>query len=274
MCAPASMPYNTPIVDRALSIGARGRWERHVATRAANQRQGTGGGGDDDDSWVLQQYIERPLTVMSGRKFDLRLYLVLTYSRASRLTGSHRVAEVGDGGWAAFLYGDGMLRVCAAPYEPLSALPPGVAAEAAGGERTSWRTAHLANTAVNHSRQQQQPAAPAAAGVTATPTAAAAVSRPFPSWNRSILTEISLCHVCSGQEILRAETAGQADTTPPSCTEPLWSGVRAAAHTPQQQQPQPPQPPQQPPPLEHPCGGEGAEGLARVRPGAGARSWR
>jgi 3'-phosphoadenosine 5'-phosphosulfate synthase len=37
------------------------------------------------------------------------------------------------------------------------------------------------------------------------------VSRPFPSWNRSILTEIYLCHACSCQEILRtAETAGQA----------------------------------------------------------------
>eukprot|EP01047_Picozoa_sp_COSAG01_P045138 COSAG01_NODE_4135_length_5315_cov_134.343750_5_plen_114_part_00 len=37
----------------------------------------------------------------------------------------------------------------------------------------------------------------------------ASVSRPFPSWNRSILTEIYLCHACSGQEILRTETAGQ-----------------------------------------------------------------
>jgi hypothetical protein len=35
------------------------------------------------------------------------------------------------------------------------------------------------------------------------------VSRPFPSWNRSILTENSLCHACSCQEILRTETAGQ-----------------------------------------------------------------
>eukprot|EP01047_Picozoa_sp_COSAG01_P031200 COSAG01_NODE_2204_length_8173_cov_4.803939_4_plen_290_part_00 len=35
------------------------------------------------------------------------------------------------------------------------------------------------------------------------------VSRPFPSWNRSILTEIYLCRACSCQEILRTETAGQ-----------------------------------------------------------------
>jgi hypothetical protein len=35
------------------------------------------------------------------------------------------------------------------------------------------------------------------------------VSRPFPFWNRSILTEIYLCHACSCQEILRMETAGQ-----------------------------------------------------------------
>jgi hypothetical protein len=39
---------------------------------------------------------------------------------------------------------------------------------------------------------------------------AAAVSRPFPSWHRSISTEIYLCHACSCQEILRTETAGQA----------------------------------------------------------------
>jgi SNF2 family DNA or RNA helicase len=36
-----------------------------------------------------------------------------------------------------------------------------------------------------------------------------AVSRPFPSWNRSILTEIYLCHACSCQETLKTETAGQ-----------------------------------------------------------------
>jgi hypothetical protein len=35
------------------------------------------------------------------------------------------------------------------------------------------------------------------------------VSRPFPSWNRSISTEIYLCHACSCQEMLRTETAGQ-----------------------------------------------------------------
>jgi hypothetical protein len=36
------------------------------------------------------------------------------------------------------------------------------------------------------------------------------VSRPLPSWKRSILTEIYLCHACFCQEILRTETAGQA----------------------------------------------------------------
>jgi hypothetical protein len=38
------------------------------------------------------------------------------------------------------------------------------------------------------------------------------VSRPFSSWNRSILTEIYLCHACSCQEILRTETAGQGES--------------------------------------------------------------
>eukprot|EP01047_Picozoa_sp_COSAG01_P026647 COSAG01_NODE_1724_length_9382_cov_6.435743_4_plen_113_part_00 len=36
-----------------------------------------------------------------------------------------------------------------------------------------------------------------------------AVSRPFPSRHRCTLTEIYLCHARAGQEILRAETAGQ-----------------------------------------------------------------
>jgi hypothetical protein len=36
------------------------------------------------------------------------------------------------------------------------------------------------------------------------------VSRPFPFRNRSMLTEICLCHACSsGPEILRTETGGQ-----------------------------------------------------------------
>jgi hypothetical protein len=41
------------------------------------------------------------------------------------------------------------------------------------------------------------------------PWAPAPVSRPFPSWNRSILTDIYLCHACSCHEILRTATAGQ-----------------------------------------------------------------
>eukprot|EP01047_Picozoa_sp_COSAG01_P032097 COSAG01_NODE_2306_length_7946_cov_4.903148_1_plen_218_part_00 len=36
------------------------------------------------------------------------------------------------------------------------------------------------------------------------------VSRAFPSWNRSILTEVHLCHACSITK-LRMETPGQAD---------------------------------------------------------------
>jgi hypothetical protein len=36
-----------------------------------------------------------------------------------------------------------------------------------------------------------------------------AVSRPFPSWDRSISTEIYLCRACSCHEILRVETPGQ-----------------------------------------------------------------
>jgi hypothetical protein len=46
------------------------------------------------------------------------------------------------------------------------------------------------------------------------------VSRPFPSWNRSISTEIYLCHACSYHDILRTDTAGQDlwDTDAPAIT--------------------------------------------------------
>jgi squalene cyclase len=37
----------------------------------------------------------------------------------------------------------------------------------------------------------------------------AGVGRPFPDWNRSILTEIYLCHACSCQEIVWTGTAAQ-----------------------------------------------------------------
>jgi metal-dependent amidase/aminoacylase/carboxypeptidase family protein len=40
------------------------------------------------------------------------------------------------------------------------------------------------------------------------------VSRPFLSWDRSILAEIFLCHACSCQEMLRTETAGQVLSNP------------------------------------------------------------
>ena len=36
-----------------------------------------------------------------------------------------------------------------------------------------------------------------------------AVSAPFPSWNRSILTEIYLCHACSYQEIQAYEARAE-----------------------------------------------------------------
>eukprot|EP01047_Picozoa_sp_COSAG01_P012766 COSAG01_NODE_583_length_15194_cov_5.640808_5_plen_365_part_00 len=46
------------------------------------------------------------------------------------------------------------------------------------------------------------------------------VSRPFPSWNRSIVTKIYLCHACSCQEILRTETAGQGRGAPAATGQP------------------------------------------------------
>eukprot|EP01047_Picozoa_sp_COSAG01_P032831 COSAG01_NODE_2388_length_7779_cov_127.916384_13_plen_183_part_00 len=70
---------------------------------------------------------------------------------------------------------------------------------------------------------------------------ARAVSRPFPSWNRSILTEIFLCHACSCQEILRTETAGQAAAerrVSHAVARVRWQSATAKALTLRRQQPQ------------------------------------
>jgi hypothetical protein len=59
------------------------------------------------------------------------------------------------------------------------------------------------------------------------------VSRPFPSWDRSILTEIYLCHACSCHEVSRAETAGQTGGRGGALTLhallPRWRAPAAAA---------------------------------------------
>jgi hypothetical protein len=49
----------------------------------------------------------------------------------------------------------------------------------------------------------------------------------FPSWNRSILTEIYLCHACSCQEISRSETAGQGAA--PAAARPQSAPARPAS---------------------------------------------
>ena len=55
------------------------------------------------------------------------------------------------------------------------------------------------------------------------------VSRPCSSWNRPILTEIFLCHVCSCQEILRVKTAGQGEKRALLVPPNLVRGDRAGA---------------------------------------------
>eukprot|EP01047_Picozoa_sp_COSAG01_P056202 COSAG01_NODE_6345_length_3723_cov_13.346302_2_plen_194_part_00 len=63
----------------------------------------------------------------------------------------------------------------------------------------------------------------------APPPSGGAVSRPFPSWNRSISTEIDLCHACSCHEILRTEAARQGGTTSSGGAEPSRSGSGRSA---------------------------------------------
>eukprot|EP01047_Picozoa_sp_COSAG01_P006291 COSAG01_NODE_227_length_21107_cov_85.615099_21_plen_93_part_00 len=54
-----------------------------------------------------------------------------------------------------------------------------------------------------------------------------AVSRPFASWSRPILTEIYLCHACSCQEIMRATTAEQAALSADGSADPSLARLRA-----------------------------------------------
>jgi hypothetical protein len=63
------------------------------------------------------------------------------------------------------------------------------------------------------------------------------VGRAFPSWNRSILTEIYLCHACSYQEILRMQTPGQAEQL--ACAREERRRLEQQLHTLQQPPPSP-----------------------------------
>lgn len=74
---------------------------------------------------IAQRYIERPLQ-LDGRKCDLRLYIALMVPEARM-----------EGGWRAFLFREGLVRICAEPYAPPS-------------RSTLHHTAvHLTNTAVS-----------------------------------------------------------------------------------------------------------------------------
>jgi tubulin polyglutamylase TTLL6/13 len=70
-------------------------------------------------------YVDRPL-LLSGLKFDLRLYVVVTGLRPLR----------------AYLFRDGLVRVCTEPYAPPSA------------SNLQNRQMHLTNYAVNKSSRK------------------------------------------------------------------------------------------------------------------------
>ncbi|ORC88576.1 putative tubulin-tyrsoine ligase-like protein [Trypanosoma theileri] len=55
---------------------------------------------DDLDNYIIQEYIRKPL-LLEGRKFDLRVYVLLTSIRAPSI----------------FLFNDGLVRLCAEIYE-------------------------------------------------------------------------------------------------------------------------------------------------------------
>jgi len=111
-------------------------WARHAAQCVA-------AGCADDLRYVVQDYLAEPMTlpVRAGRKFDLRLYILLT-----------KESTHAGGGWKAFLYREGMVRLCAVPYTAAPALPCAAdgdgTAEAGAGGSEDWRLAHLTNTSM------------------------------------------------------------------------------------------------------------------------------
>ncbi|KAH8044405.1 hypothetical protein JL721_12849 [Aureococcus anophagefferens] len=76
----------------------------------------------DDTPRVCQRYVADPLLDGAGRKFDLRLYVLLMEAGGDR---------------RAYLCRDGLVRSCARPYAPPDA------------SNRDERTIHLCNTAVN-----------------------------------------------------------------------------------------------------------------------------
>ncbi|RNC37666.1 putative tubulin-tyrsoine ligase-like protein, partial [Trypanosoma cruzi] len=55
---------------------------------------------EDLDNYIVQEYVTRPL-LLEGRKFDLRVYVLLTSIRAPSI----------------FMFKDGLVRLCAELYE-------------------------------------------------------------------------------------------------------------------------------------------------------------
>ena len=153
-----------------------------------------------DLCYVLQDYLGEPLT-LRGRKFDLRLYLVCVCpappcsprtpaSFVSSVQHRHETAAVSarvrvcvrarapvrrlavdcNGKWAAYLYKEGMVRLCSSPYAAV--VPAGAELETATGEErqhrgqdaehqtsaerreaalpSGWQLAHLSNTSLKN----------------------------------------------------------------------------------------------------------------------------
>ena len=116
------------------AVDANARRGRHAATYILKPEAGSQGKGiflvrrpehlakryDGTAGFVAQEYIPNPLLVQ-GRKFDLRLYVLVTSVSPLRV----------------FLFDDGLVRLCAAPYRQPTASNLGSA------------QVHLTNVAIN-----------------------------------------------------------------------------------------------------------------------------
>ena len=167
----------------------------------------------DDLRYVLQDYVGEPLT-LRNRKFDLRLYVVCVYPApphsllvlASFGSGVqhrhvivavsawvcmcaralvHRLAVDCNGKWEAYLYKEGMVRLCSLPY----------AAVARAGAETEM--------AKQHSNQDVEPRSLSAQLDAALPI----------DWQLAHLSNTSL------------KNLAMVGATPQSCTELMWGGL-------------------------------------------------
>jgi hypothetical protein len=180
----------------------------------------------------------------------------------SRFGRSNRQAEGDDNGYGAYSTSRGYIMRAAHRVLRPKDLERGTALVRASAPSPSWHRPTLTEIYLCHAplvlitgvrvetARVRCPTWSGASSPRPATTTTTPVGGPFPSWNRSVLTEIYLCHACSYQEILRTETARTEslltrvriflgpEPPPPTATSSVAANQAAAVAGQQQQQQQ------------------------------------